>query len=53
MKADEPLIQCKNKPLVTSLREIAAGKVTFDRDTAQVVDEWVAEVRARNTTRAR
>jgi len=48
MKSDEPLIQCKNKPLVTSLREIAAGKVTFDRNTAEVVDEWVAEMRARN-----
>ncbi len=48
MKSDEPLVRCKNKPLVTSLREIAAGKVTFDRKTSEVVDEWVAEQRARN-----
>ncbi len=26
-KGDEPLIKCKNKNIVTSLREIAAGKV--------------------------
>ena len=47
MKHEEPLLVCKNKPLVTSLREIAAGKVRFDRPTAGVVDEWVAEQRAR------
>ena len=27
MKSEEPLISCKNKPLVTALREIAAGRV--------------------------
>lgn len=47
MKGGEPLLTCKNKPLVTSLREIAAGKVRFDQDTAGVVDEWVAQERAR------
>jgi DNA-directed RNA polymerase subunit omega len=47
MKSDDPLIVCKNKPLVTALREIAAGKVSFDRNTHDVVDEWVAEQRAR------
>ncbi|MCA9620123.1 MAG: DNA-directed RNA polymerase subunit omega [Myxococcales bacterium] len=47
MKNEEPLIACKNKPLVTSLREIAAGKVTFDQDTAKVVEEFVARERAR------
>jgi DNA-directed RNA polymerase subunit omega len=47
MKSDEPLISCKNKPLVTALREIAAGKVTFDRPTPAVVEEWVTEQRAR------
>ena len=46
MKNDEPLVVCKNKPLVTALREIAAGKVAFDRSTAAVVDEWVAQQRA-------
>ena len=46
MKGDGPLVKCKNKPLVTSLREIAAGRVRFDRKTADVVDEWVEEQRA-------
>jgi len=46
MRTGQPLVKCKNKPLVTSLREIAAGQVTFDRNTAEVVDEWVAEQRA-------
>ena len=48
MKRAEPLIQCKNKPLVTSLREIAAGKVKFDQNTSDVVDEWVEQQRARS-----
>ena len=47
MKADEPLITCKNKPLVTALREIAAGHIKFDRPSSEVVDEWVATQRAR------
>lgn len=46
MKDSEPLVQCKNKPLVTSLREIAAGRVTFERKSSEVVEEWVAEQRA-------
>lgn len=46
MKDDQPLVVCKNKPLVTALREIAAGKVSFDRNTAEVVDEWIAQQRA-------
>jgi len=48
MKADEPLVKCKNKPLVTSLREIAAGHIHFDRPSSEAVDEWVAQQRARN-----
>lgn len=47
MKSDDPLIICKNKPLVCALREIAAGKVSFDRPTTAVVEEWVTEQRAR------
>jgi DNA-directed RNA polymerase subunit omega len=48
MKNEDPLVQCKNKPLVTSLREIAAGKVAFDRKTSEVVEEWVAQMRAQH-----
>ena len=29
-KGAEPLVVCKNKEIVLALREIAAGKVTFD-----------------------
>ena len=47
MKSDEALVKCKNKPLVTSLREIAAGHVHFDRKTSLVVDEWVEQQRLR------
>jgi DNA-directed RNA polymerase subunit omega len=47
MKSEDPLVVCKNKPLVTALREIAAGKVSFDRATSEVVDEWVAAQHAR------
>jgi len=47
MKGGDPLVACKNKPLVTSLREIAAGRVTFDQNTAEVVDQWVEQERLR------
>jgi DNA-directed RNA polymerase subunit omega len=45
MKGEDPLVRCKNKPLVASLREIASGKVHFDRSTAEVVEEYVAQQR--------
>ena len=41
MKGSDALVRSKNKPVVTSLREIAAGKVHFDRNTHEVVNEWV------------
>jgi DNA-directed RNA polymerase subunit omega len=43
MKGAESLVRTKNKPVVTSLREIAAGKVHFHRNTAEVVNEWVRQ----------
>lgn len=49
MRNAEPLVHCKNKPLVTSLREIAAGKVRFDRETADVVENWVSKQRLKYT----
>ncbi len=49
MRVEEPLITCKNKPLVTALREIAAGKVYFDRSSGEVIEEWVAQQRMRYT----
>ena len=42
------LIDCDNKPAVTALREIAAGKVRFHRDSAEVVQEYIAELEQMN-----
>ncbi len=41
MKGATPLVHSKNKAAVTALREIAAGKVYFERPTNEVVDEWI------------
>ena len=48
MKGGEPLVKTKNKPAVTSLREIAAGKVHFNRNSHDVVTEWLKHVSAAN-----
>jgi DNA-directed RNA polymerase subunit omega len=48
MKGEQALIYCKNKPLVCALREIAGGRVKFDRPSSRVVEEWVAQQRAYN-----
>ncbi|MEM9692051.1 MAG: DNA-directed RNA polymerase subunit omega [Myxococcota bacterium] len=49
---DEALVKCKNKPLVTGLREIAAGHIHFDRPSSEVVNEWVAQQQARYARRS-
>jgi DNA-directed RNA polymerase subunit omega len=41
MKGAPPLIHSKNKAAVTALREIAAGKVHYDRPSNEVVSEWI------------
>lgn len=41
MKGADPLLKTKNKAAVTSLREIAAGKVHFSRSSHEVVTEWL------------
>ncbi len=43
MKSSRALVVCKNKPLVTALREIARGKVHFDRKSSDVVNEWIGQ----------
>lgn len=43
MKGVDPLVRSTNKFAVTSLREIATGKVHFHRDTTEVVKEWLKE----------
>ncbi len=45
MKSARPLVQCRNKPLVTALREIASGHVYFDRKSSEVVEEWIDQQR--------
>ncbi|WP_394825845.1 DNA-directed RNA polymerase subunit omega [Pendulispora albinea] len=41
MKGATPLVHSKNKPAVTALREIAAGRVHYDRLSNDVVQEWI------------
>lgn len=41
MKGSTALVASKNKAAVTALREIAAGRVKFDRNSHDVVSEWV------------
>ncbi|MEZ4402530.1 MAG: DNA-directed RNA polymerase subunit omega [Kofleriaceae bacterium] len=40
-----PLVECDNKPAVTSLREIADGYVSFREDVTGVVNEYINERR--------
>jgi DNA-directed RNA polymerase subunit omega len=44
MKGNRQLVNAKNKPAVVSLREIAAGKVRFHRDSVEVVREYISEL---------
>ena len=44
MKGSGPLVHSKNKPAVTALREVAAGKVHFDRTSNSAVEEWIESV---------
>lgn len=41
MKGATALVHSKNKPAVTALREIAAGKVHFDRPSNDAVSDWI------------
>lgn len=43
MKGSRALISGKNKAAVMALREIAAGKVHWHRNSQEVVSEWIAE----------
>ena len=48
------LVQCSNKPAVTSLREIAKGQVRFNESVEGTVKQYLEEVKSRGaTTRAR
>ena len=47
LKDAEPLVTSKNKECVTALREIAAAKVGFDLDVAEVLQGEVPKERRR------
>jgi DNA-directed RNA polymerase subunit omega len=42
IKGATPLVRCNNKPNVTSLREIATGRVHFDRPSHEALEDWIA-----------
>jgi DNA-directed RNA polymerase subunit omega len=47
MKGATMLVHSKNKPAVTGLREIAAGKVHYDRPSHDAVQEYIEELNKR------
>ncbi|HLK38975.1 MAG TPA: DNA-directed RNA polymerase subunit omega [Polyangiaceae bacterium] len=47
MKGGTALIHSKNKPAVTALREIAAGRVRYDRPSHDAVSEYIEELNKR------
>jgi DNA-directed RNA polymerase subunit omega len=47
MKGGSPLVHSKNKPAVTALREIAAGRVHYDRPSNEAVREYIEELNRR------
>ena len=44
MKGSQPLVRAKNKPAVVSLREIAAGKVHYERSSSEIVEDWLKTI---------
>lgn len=44
-KGAKALVECNNKPAVTALREIAAGKVRFTENVRNVVLDFLEEKR--------
>jgi DNA-directed RNA polymerase subunit omega len=48
MKGAPALVNAKNKAPVVSLREIAAAKVRFHRDSSEVVQEYISELAKTN-----
>jgi DNA-directed RNA polymerase subunit omega len=46
IKGSAPLVRCTNRPNVASLREIASGRVHFDRPSSHAIEEWIQETHA-------
>jgi len=51
-KGGKPLVACDNKSAVTSLREIADGKVKFNEEVAETVFAYLRETRNRGILEA-
>jgi DNA-directed RNA polymerase subunit omega len=47
MKGATPLVHSKNKAAVTALREIATGRVHYDRPSLEAVQEYIVEMNRR------
>jgi DNA-directed RNA polymerase subunit omega len=47
MKGGSALVHSKNKAAVTALREIAAGRVHYDRPSNEAVHEYIEELNKR------
>jgi DNA-directed RNA polymerase subunit omega len=43
IKGAAPLVRSGNRPNVTSLREVAAGRVHFDRPSSEAIEEWIQQ----------
>jgi len=48
MKGVPALVRADNKAAVVALREIAAGRVRWHRDSQEIVQEWLDEYEAKN-----
>ena len=46
-KRGKPFVKCDNKSAVTSLREIADGKIYYTQDVRGEVEKYLADMRAR------
>jgi DNA-directed RNA polymerase subunit omega len=46
-KGARPLLECDNKPAVTALREIADGKIKFNEDVREAVENHLRDARQR------
>jgi DNA-directed RNA polymerase subunit omega len=44
-KGSRPLVRCDNKPAVTALREIAAGKVKFVENVKSILVAYINETK--------
>jgi DNA-directed RNA polymerase subunit omega len=50
IKGAPALVQSKNKPIVTALREIADQKVAFARPVKSAVEEFIVETKANESS---